>query len=274
MGGREGVSAADWPGMAEHLGAAYLRYSFTRSTVAEVDALVEVLGLEPGMRVLDVGCGPGRHVHELARRGIMAHGIDLSPAFVELATVDAPSGATFEVADALRLASDPRHLGRFDAVISWCQGAFGSIPVDNSHPGGTDGGDPQHLGPDLAVLDGIRAALRPGGRCAVTAFHSAFQLRWLEDTDRYDPATGENLERTEIRDPAGRSRSVELSTTCYSARELRLLGERAGLRVDAIGSADPASRFARTPGLDDPQLIMLARRANQVGQVGDPARLK
>jgi len=244
--------------MAEHLGAAYLRYSFTRSTVAEVDALVEVLGLEPGMLVLDVGCGPGRHVHELARRGMLAHGIDLSPAFIELAQAAAPPGATFEVSDALTLASDPDHLGRHDAVISWCQGAFGSIPAQDSAEHRAQ--DPQHLAPDLAILEGIRAALRSGGRCAVTAFHSAFQLRWLEPTDRYDPATGENLEQTEVLDPGGRSWSVELSTTCYSARELRLLGERAGLRVDVIAEADPGSRFANAPGLDDPQLVMLATR--------------
>jgi SAM-dependent methyltransferase len=35
--------------------------------------------------VLDVGCGPGRHVHALARRGVLAVGIDVSPAAVALA---------------------------------------------------------------------------------------------------------------------------------------------------------------------------------------------
>jgi SAM-dependent methyltransferase len=35
--------------------------------------------------VLDVGCGPGRHLHALARRGVFALGVDLSPVAVELA---------------------------------------------------------------------------------------------------------------------------------------------------------------------------------------------
>jgi SAM-dependent methyltransferase len=35
--------------------------------------------------VLDVGCGPGRHVHALARRGVLALGIDISPTAVALA---------------------------------------------------------------------------------------------------------------------------------------------------------------------------------------------
>jgi SAM-dependent methyltransferase len=35
--------------------------------------------------VLDVGCGPGRHLHALAARGIFALGVDISPAAVQLA---------------------------------------------------------------------------------------------------------------------------------------------------------------------------------------------
>jgi SAM-dependent methyltransferase len=35
--------------------------------------------------VLDVGCGPGRHLHALARRGVFSLGVDLSPVAVELA---------------------------------------------------------------------------------------------------------------------------------------------------------------------------------------------
>ncbi len=34
--------------------------------------------LEPGARILDVGCGPGRHAHELGRRGFVVHGVDIS----------------------------------------------------------------------------------------------------------------------------------------------------------------------------------------------------
>ncbi|MEY2434611.1 MAG: hypothetical protein QOC92_4336, partial [Acidimicrobiaceae bacterium] len=56
--------------LADHLGAAYLRYSFTKGTEQEVEFLLHELELAPGARVLDVGCGPGRHAHALAARGV------------------------------------------------------------------------------------------------------------------------------------------------------------------------------------------------------------
>src|SRR6476619_6491577 len=130
--------------VADHLGSAYLRYSFTKGTVQEVDHVVAALGLAPGDRVLDVGCGPGRHAHELARRGILVHGIDISARFVELAVEHAPPGATFERLDARQLGFD----GEFDAAICLCQGAFGLMTAN---------------GDDRVVLERIAAALRPGG---------------------------------------------------------------------------------------------------------------
>ena len=81
VGSREGLTPPGAAGqdhwfepIAEHLGGAYLRYSFTKGTRQEADHLVGALGLQPGMRVLDVGCGPGRHAHELAGRGLVVHG--------------------------------------------------------------------------------------------------------------------------------------------------------------------------------------------------------
>src|SRR5438132_14431674 len=97
--------------LADFMGPAYLRYSFTKGTEQEVEFLIAELALEPGVRVLDVGCGPGRHAHALARRGIDVHGVDISEHFIELATAGAPPGATFAVADARALAFD----GVFDA---------------------------------------------------------------------------------------------------------------------------------------------------------------
>jgi SAM-dependent methyltransferase len=49
-------------------------------TAADEDVLARALG-----PVLDVGCGPGRHVVALARRGVLALGVDVSPVAVRIA---------------------------------------------------------------------------------------------------------------------------------------------------------------------------------------------
>ena len=239
--------------IADHVGPAYLRYSFTMGTEQEVGFLVDLLGLEPGMRVLDVGCGPGRHALALARRGISVLGVDISERFIEVAIEVADREglsdlARFERADARALVGD----ARFDAAISLCQGAFGL-------GGPPDVGDPQNLSADTDVLRGIAASLRPGGRCAVSAFSSYFQVRWLEESDTFDAAGGVNHERTELRDSDGARAEADLWTTCYTPRELRLVAERAGLVVDHIWSVTPGGYDMAPPSVDTHEFLLTAR---------------
>lgn len=231
--------------VAEHLGAAYLRYSFTKGTEQEVEFLVEALDLQPGMRVLDVGCGPGRHARALATRGLEVHGVDISQRFVDLARADAPAGATFERADARALGFD----AEFDAAISLCQGAFGLT-----------GGPGAPLDGDGSVLTGMARALRPGGTLAVSAFSSYFMLRFLEDHDAFDADAGVNHERTVVKDEAGAEAEVDLWTTCFTPRELRLLAAAAGLEVRHIWSVTPGAYAAAPPSIDSPELLLVAAR--------------
>ena len=226
--------------LADHLGAAYLRYSFTKGTVQEVDHLVAALGLRPGERILDVGCGPGRHVHELARRGFTVHGIDISARFVDLARAAAVVGATFERADARNLRFD----AEFDAVISLCQGGFGLLRGE---------------GEDEAVIAGIARALRPGGRLALSAFNAYFAVRHhLEAT--FDADRGIAHEHTEIRSETGEARPAELWTACYTPRELRLLLRSHGFTVERVSSVEPGHYGDGPPTTESPEFLVIARR--------------
>ena len=226
--------------VAEHLGSAYLRYSFTKGTTQEVDFVIDALSLSHGDRVLDVGCGPGRHAHELARRGIVVHGIDISHRFVDLARSAAPPGATFERLDARALPFD----AEFDAAICLCEGAFGLMTGE---------------GENELVLSGIAAALKPGGMLALSAFNGYYAVKYHE-TATFDAATGISHERTEVRDEEGRVAEVDLWTTCFTPRELGLLCERCGLHVVGIYSVEPGAYSRAAPSVDTPEFLVIARR--------------
>jgi SAM-dependent methyltransferase len=226
--------------IAEHLGSAYLRYSFTKGTVQEVDALIDVLGLTPGMRVLDVGCGPGRHAHELARRGIEVHGIDISQRFIDLAQASAPPGATFERMDARALLFD----AEFDIAISLCQGGFGLLTGP---------------GEDESVVRGMARAVKPGGRLAMSAFSAYFAVKYHEEAT-FDADRGVSHEITEVRNEQGEPKQVDLWTGCYTPRELRLLMRVCGLRLDRIWSVEPGKYMPTSPSTESPEFLILATR--------------
>lgn len=108
--------------------------------------------LELGDRVIDLGCGRGAHVLELARRGHVAHGIDASPLAIAGARAEAEcSGlrnATFDVADITAF--------RIDAPVDFAYdySVFHHIPP----------GERTHYAATVA------ACVRPGGRFGLVCY--------------------------------------------------------------------------------------------------------
>jgi len=202
------------------------------------------LALQTGERVLDVGCGPGRHAHSLAAQGLRVVGVDIAENFVRQATENGPEGSAFIRGDGRRL---PLRGQSFDAAISLCQGGFG-LPADPRAPD------------DAAVVSAMAAAVRPGGRLAMTAFSSYFLVRHLEEGDEFDAGAGVNREHTTVRNEGGEQAEFDLWTACYTPRELRLLFADAGLEVRGLWGVAPGRYGCRPPDLEHPELLVVAEK--------------
>ena len=230
--------------VARYLGDSYLKYSFTKGTKQEIDFLVETLPLREGDRVIDIGCGPGRHCIELALRGYRAFGIDISETFIEQAKASAVEGASFRRLDARALQNEDELHEKFDAAVCLCQGAFG-VMLDDSD--------------DLDVLRGAVAVLRPGGLLALSAFNSYFSIRHHTDAE-FDVGRGVSHERTVLRNPAGESLETDLWTGCYTPRELRMACSLVGLEVVQIHGVEPGNYGLQDPSVDLPEYLLIARK--------------
>ena len=230
--------------VALYLGDSYLKYSFTKGTKQEIDFLVEALPLVGGDRVIDIGCGPGRHCNELAIRGYKTFGIDISATFIEQASASAVEGASFRRLDARLLQDEIELQCKFDVAICLCQGAFG-VMLDDSD--------------DLDVLRGAAAVLRPGGLLALSAFNSYFSIRHHTDA-QFDVDRGVSHERTVLRNPAGEEMETDLWTGCYTPRELRMACSIVGLEVVRIYGVEPGKYGLIEPSVDLPEYLLVARK--------------
>lgn len=228
--------------VGDALGRSYLRYSFTKGTEQEVAFLLDLLRLPGSARVLDVGCGPGRHAVALAQAGLVVSGVDVSARLLALAAErarEAGVSASFFEVDARQMPFDDE----FDAVISICQGGFGLMGDD-----------------DALVLHRMMEATKPGGRVILTAFNALFEARNPRDGATFDADTGTVHEITEIVEERGSLKSVDLWTGVYTPRELRLLAVGTGLVPDHVWSVEPGGFARRRPGLEHPELMLVARK--------------
>jgi SAM-dependent methyltransferase len=228
--------------LAAHLGEAYLDYAFCRGTEQEAEFLYDALALRPGARLLDVGCGPGRHAIELAKRGVNVVGVDTSSDFLSIArrrAAKAGAALSFFEMDATELAFEDE----FDAAVSLCEGGFG-LGLD-----------------DLKILRGIHRSLRSGGHAAVGAANAYYVVAHLAEGAVFDPVSG--LLRESVSGVIGRdglTRDFEMWNSCYTPRELEWIANGASLDPQFVSGISPGEYRSRPPSFDDPELLLLARK--------------
>ena len=122
----------------------------------------DLLGVQPGMRLLDVGCGAGRHSVEAVRRGADVVALDLSH--------DDLANASRSVADYGH--ADVPAPGGFAAV----RGDARRIPFDDASFDRVIASEVlEHIADDGTALAELVRVLRPGGTIAVTV------PRWLPE---------------------------------------------------------------------------------------------
>jgi SAM-dependent methyltransferase len=219
----------------------------------QVDFVESSLGLARGATVLDVGCGLGLHAIELARRGHLVVGLDLSLAMITRAAESAQEQGlkiNFVHADIREMEFD----GAFDAVI--CMGTtLGFFDEDANRD----------------VLARLYQALRPGGRLLIDVVNRDYvvgfqpNLVWfegdgcvcMEESDFNYFNSRLTVKRTMMRED-GHQSNAEYSLRLYSLHELGGLMQQTGFRViDVSGQEAVRGAFF---GVQSPRILMLAER--------------
>ena len=219
-------------------------------TDAEVAALVQALGLDRPMHILDLACGFGRHSNRLAALGHHMTGIDLMPGFLDLARRDAAERGVqvdYRQGDMRDLDFD----ARFDRVMLLFT-AFGYFDDDENR----------------RVLERIARALKPGGLLALDVPNRDITAKTVPpcmvtekdgnlmiDRNSFDPVTGRSTNRRiVIRD--GVRRDKAFSIRLYSATEIRDLLLRAGLKVQDLYAGWDLAPFT----IESRRLVVVARK--------------
>jgi len=169
MSASASLNPGSWVEFFDRHAETYLQNGFTQNTAVEVPFLIDVMGLTPGHRILDIGCGAGRHAIEFAARGFRVTGLDFSAGMLSVAQHQATErevDVNWVHADATQWQTD----GLYDAAICLCEGGLGLI-----------GHDEDAVSHDLAILRLMGNALPTSAPFTITALNGYGLIRRMTD---------------------------------------------------------------------------------------------
>jgi len=244
----------------ENASRKYDQESFTVGTIGECDFIEQEIVSDKSCRILDVGCGTGRHAIELAGRGYGITGVDLSPSQIRRAREKAKEAGLdihFEEMDARNM---PFH-EEFDLVIMLCEGGFPLMETDEMN---------------FQILENAAKALKRPGKFIFTTLNGLFPLlHSINDfhdktTDiggatyqnsRFDMMTFRDHNMTYLEDDDGNKKSFACNERYYIPPEITWLLKTLGFnKIDIFGAR--LGQFSREHKLttEDFEMLVVAEK--------------
>jgi 2-polyprenyl-3-methyl-5-hydroxy-6-metoxy-1,4-benzoquinol methylase len=235
----------------------YDKESFTQGTVGEVDFIEKELGYDPSQKVLDIGCGTGRHAIELAKRGYSVTGIDLSESQITKAFEKAEKekvSVDFQIKDA----RNTHYINEFDLAIMICEGGFSLMETDEMN---------------FKILKNATHALKQKGKIIFTTLNALFPLyhsvkdfinqginEGKTENNDFDLMTFREFSSFETTDDLGKKKILHCNERYYTPSEItRLLKTLNYHQIDIYGCE--LGHFSREKDLttEDYEMLIVAR---------------
>ena len=238
----------------------YDRESFVQGTIGECDFIEREINYDKTTRILDIGCGTGRHSIELATRGYNVTGIDLSESQLNRAKEKASAqnlSINFERHDARKLT----FFDEFDLVIMLCEGAFSLMETDEMN---------------FQILRNAANALKPQGKLIFTTLNGLFPLfhsvqEFLASATKegnatysnnsFDLMTFRDRHTIQIEDDLGNTKELECNERYYVPSEITWLLKTLDFKtVDIFGAK--LGVFSRSDRLttEDYEMLVIAEK--------------
>jgi SAM-dependent methyltransferase len=244
----------------ENYGRKYDEESFVQGTAGECAFIEKEINYNKTLKIIDIGCGTGRHSIELAMRGYTVTGIDLSESQLERARAKAKAQnlyIDFQRYDARQLPFK----NKYDLAMMICEGAFPLMETDEMN---------------YEILRNAAAVLKPGGKLIFTTLNGLFPLfhsiegfcaaaakegNATYGKNTFDLLTFRDFNTTSIEDDSGHKRELECNERYYVPPEITWLLKSLGFdRIDIYGAKLGA--FSRDDKLstDDFEMLVIAER--------------
>lgn len=244
----------------ENYALKYEKESFTQGTIGECNFIEKEINFNKNLKILDIGCGTGRHSIELAKRGYKVTGVDLSEAQIKRAKQHASEeklDINFEIRDARSL----KFHKEFDLAIMLCEGGFSLMETDEMN---------------FQILQNAADALKDKGKLIFTTLNGLFPLfHSIKDFYEQNKVTG-NAECAEsnfdlmtfrekniidVEDDSGNKKTLDCNERFYVPTEITWLLKSLNFKKSDIYGAK-LGEYSREHKLttDDFEMLVIAEK--------------